>query len=194
MTGREVRYPTVADRPWSGRVPDRYRTTVRRLVRYSGVSAVSTATSLVTLGFLVGVAGMSAMAANVIATAVGTVPSFELNRRWVWRAAGRRSVLGQVVPFCALSFAGLVVSTLAVGAASARTAGWGHWSHTVAVLAANVAAYGSLWVIQYVLADRVLFVHRDGASPIAAPGPGPAVVQLPVDPVPPVREQVPTGR
>ena len=43
--------------------------------------------------------------ANVVATAAGTVPSFELNRRWVWNKTGRRSfarrdrpVLGAVVP------------------------------------------------------------------------------------------------
>ena len=86
-----------------------------RLVRYSAVSVVSTTTSLLTLGVLVGLAATPAVWANVVATAVGTVPSFELNRRWVWRAGGRRSVLRQVVPFCALSATGLVVSTVAVG-------------------------------------------------------------------------------
>ena len=135
-----------------------------RLARYSMVSVVATSTSLVTLGVLVGLVGTPAVVANVIATAVGTVPSFELNRRWVWGAAGRRSLLRQVVPFGALSFTGLAVSTVAVGVASAHTAGWGHWAHTAAVLAANVAAYGSLWVVQYVLLDRVLFARRPGVT------------------------------
>lgn len=165
------------------RLPGRHRTTVLRLVRYSGVSAVSTATSLTVLGILVGLAGTPAMVANVIATGVGTVPSFELNRRWVWRATGRRSVLGQVVPFCALSLTGLVASTVAVGAASARTIGWGHWGHTAAVLAANVIAYGSLWVVQYVLADRVLFVDRTrGARAGGDPAPATPVDRRPIVP------------
>ena len=73
-----------------------------------------------------------------MATGVGTVPSFELNRRWVWSHEGRRSLFGQIVPFCLLSFTGLVVSTVAVGVTAGRTAGWSHWSHTAAVLAANV--------------------------------------------------------
>ncbi len=139
------------------RALDAHRHTALRLVRYSAVSVVATTTSQVTLGVLVGVVGTPAMWANVMATAVGTVPSFELNCRWVWGADGRRSVLRQVVPFCALSATGLVVSTAAVGLASARTLTWGHWAHTASVLLANVAAYGSLWVAQYVLLDRVLF-------------------------------------
>jgi putative flippase GtrA len=140
-----------------------------RLVRYAAVSGVSTTTSLVTLGLLVGLAGVPATWSNVTATAVGTVPSFELNRRWVWNASGRRSLFGQVVPFCALSFAGLVVSTVAVGIVAAHTEGWGHWSHTLAILSANVSAYGTLWVVQYLLLDRVLFRARPGSPGHSGP-------------------------
>ena len=156
-------------------VPVGHRHTVLRLVRYSAVSGVATTTSLVTLGLLVGLVGMPATWANVLAMAVGTVPSFELNRRWVWRAGGRRSVLGQMVPFATLSATGLVVSTVAVGVASARTAAWGHGAHTAAVLCANVAAYGSLWLVQYALLDRVLFRPRTAVAPVGVGTPrGPA--------------------
>ncbi|HVX21841.1 MAG TPA: GtrA family protein [Acidimicrobiales bacterium] len=136
--------------------------------RYCAVSAVSTATGLTVLGLLVGVAGVGATVANVVATAVGTVPSFELNRRWVWAHDGKRSVTRQVLPFVALSFTGLLVSTVAVHLAAARTAGWSTGWHTAAVEAANVAAYGVLWVVQFFLLDRVLFAHRrtaDGVRP-----------------------------
>ncbi len=132
---------------------------VAKLLRYSAVSGVATATSLGILGVLVGLFRVDAVVANVVATAVGTVPSFELNRRWVWADRTRRSVFRQVTPFCTLSFAGLVVSTLAVHAASARTIGWSRGWHTLAVEVANVSAYGALWVVQFVLLDRVLFHH-----------------------------------
>src|SRR5438270_2291653 len=92
--------------------PSRWRAGLARLGRYASVSAVSTATTLTVLGLLVGVAGAPAGWANVAATALGTVPSFELNRRWVWSARGRRSLLRQVAPFAALSLAGLGLSTL----------------------------------------------------------------------------------
>jgi putative flippase GtrA len=70
-----------------------------------------------------------------------------------------------VVPFTALSFTGLLVSTVTVGLVSARTTSWSHWGHTVAVELANVAAYGSLWVVQYVVLDRFLFRNREGTPP-----------------------------
>jgi putative flippase GtrA len=150
------------------------RATVVRLMRYSAVSLVATSTSLVTLGVLVGLAGLPATWSNVIATGVGTVPSFELNRRWVWNHQGRRSLLGQIVPFCCLSFTGLVVSTLAVGVVAGRTSGWGHWSHTVAVMAANLAAYGTLWVVQFHLLNRVLFrTPQPESAPPVTPVPLP---------------------
>ena len=147
-----------------------------QLLRYSAVSGVSTITSLTVLGVLVGLFGVDAVLANVLATAVGTVPSFELNRRWVWFDRSQRSVLRQVTPFCTLSFAGLVISTLTVRAVSARTIDLGRGWHTLAVEAANVAAYGALWVVQFVLLDRVLFRHsrasgsaRAAVAAVAAP-------------------------
>jgi len=136
------------------------------LLRYCAVSGVATGTSLVTLGILVGIVGTNATLANVVATAVGTVPSFELNRRWVWAQQGRRSLVRQVIPFSALSFAGLVLSTLAVKVAADHTASLGRGWHTLAVEAANVAAYGILWVLQFVILDRVLFTGPGRRRPV----------------------------
>jgi putative flippase GtrA len=143
----------------------------RQLLRYAGVSLISTLSSLSVLGLLVGVCGVGAVEANLVATAAGTVPSFELNRRWVWSRVGPRSIGREVVPFCALSFAGLLLSTVTVRAASILSGHSGRLIHTGAVELANVGAYGSLWVLQFVLLDRVLFA-RSGVRPdrpLAAP-------------------------
>jgi putative flippase GtrA len=134
----------------------------RQLVRYGAVSAVATSVSLTVLGALVWTQAMPAVWANVVATAVGTVPSFELNRRWVWGKRGRRSLMAEIGPFCFLSFAGLALSTLAVGAAAgwAADAGVGDTVRTLVVEGASVAAFGTLWVLQFILLDRVLFGRR----------------------------------
>jgi putative flippase GtrA len=114
------------------------------------------------LGALVWTRATPAAWANVIATLAGVVPSFELNRRWVWGKTGRRSVAKEVVPFVALSGTGLALSTLAVAVAS-RWADAHHLAdgmRTIAVQGANLAAFGVVWVAQFVLLDRVLFRRR----------------------------------
>jgi putative flippase GtrA len=136
------------------------RARARQLVRYGSVSIIATTTSLAVLVALVATNTVTPVVANVIATFAGMVPSFELNRRWVWRARGRPSVRRQVVPFVALSLAGLALSTVTVHVAAAVTADWSRATATVAVVAANLGAFGLVWVAQFVILDRLLFRHR----------------------------------
>src|SRR5207245_2331074 len=119
------------------------------------------------LGVLVATGALAAGWANVVATSAGIGPSFELNRRWVWGRKGRRSVVSEIGPFCTLTFAGLVLSTVAVALAArwAASTGLDAASTTVAVEAANVAAFGSLWLVQFAILDRVLFRPPLAASP-----------------------------
>ena len=135
---------------------------VTRVARCMGVSVITTIISVTvlaatTLGF-----GLEAWIANVLATAVATVPSYHLNRRWTWGKRDASDVWREVMPFWALSFAGLVLSTLAV----ALSDSWLHGAHlgeplrTFVILAAHLSGFGLLWVAQFVLLDRVLFVHR----------------------------------
>lgn len=143
-----------------------FRTHFAKLMRYAAVSVVSTLTSLTVLGVLVGVLSAPAGWANVIATTVATVPSFELNRRWVWTRRGDRSFLREVAPFAALSFTGLVISTLNVHLVGlwATSADWGRLLRTVAIEVTNVGTFGCLWLFQYVLCDRFLFRSAGSAA------------------------------
>jgi putative flippase GtrA len=136
------------------------------LVRMSRCMAVSVFTTLLSLAVflsLLNVMDVTAWKANVVATAVGTVPSYLLNRRWVWGRTGSGDLRREIVPFWALSFTGLVVSTVVVD----RAEGWVRAAHIVgaqrslALAGANIAAFGSLWVMQFLLLDKVLFVRRD---------------------------------
>lgn len=135
---------------------------VHQLLRYGAVSIVATTTSLLVLGALVTTRALSPGWANVVATAVGTIPSFELNRRWVWHRQGAASTRREVVPFAALSAAGLVLSTLAVSLAGRWTdhAGLTGASRTLTIQCASIAAFGTLWLAQFVILDRVLFAER----------------------------------
>ena len=61
---------------------------------------------------------MPAVAANVVANVVATVPSYVLNRRWVWGRGGRSHFWREVMPFWVLSFIGLAFSSPPVWLAS----------------------------------------------------------------------------
>ncbi|MGE0879404.1 MAG: GtrA family protein [Acidimicrobiia bacterium] len=132
---------------------------VAKLVRYAAVSAICTTLSLTILAVLVGTRAMSAGWANIVATLGGIGPSFELNRRWVWGRKGGRSLAAEVVPFAVLSVSALVLSTVAVSAAAgwASRAGFSNGTRALVALIANVVVFGTIWVVQYVICDRVLF-------------------------------------
>lgn len=146
----------------------------RQFLRYGTVSLISTAISLVVLGTLVAFQVMPAAWANIVATFIGTVPSFELNRRWVWGHTGQRSVGKQVVPFFALTFIGLGLSTVCVYLAShwAQNRGMDASQQAIIAQLANLVGFGSLWLIQFVILDRVLF-----KSPVEAPNPVEALAE-----------------
>jgi hypothetical protein len=78
-------------------------------------------------------------------------------RRQRDRHGGRH--LPEVVPFWILSFTGLALSTLTVSLAAtwADAAGLGGAARTALIEMANVAAWGTLWVAQFVILDRYLF-------------------------------------
>ncbi len=134
---------------------------IAKLLRYSGASIVSMAIGLLALGVGIDVFHFSPTVANVFAIAVCTGPSFELNRRWVWNVRGRAGA-GEIVPFCLLAAAGLVLSTLAVRYAGSHSVSFANPWRTFAVDGANLAAYAQLWVIRYFVLDRFLFADKTG--------------------------------
>src|SRR5205807_2548438 len=101
--------------------------------------------------------GVAAAEANVIATVAGIGPSYALNRRYVWKLRGRSRFVQQVLPFWIFSVAGLVASTVAVDAAARYASAYTGTLRSLALLAANLATFGSLWLVQFLLLDRVLF-------------------------------------
>ena len=86
-----------------------------KLIKYAFVSVISTVVSQVTLILVFGVFHlMSEVPANVVANVLATVPSYVLNRRWVWGKSGKSHFWKEVAPFWILSFVGLAFSSLAV--------------------------------------------------------------------------------
>ena len=135
------------------------RTLVQRLTRCMGVSVVSTTISVVVLVSATFVLGLAAWIANVIAVCAATGPSYSLNRRWTWGRRDTSHPWREVMPFWAMSFLGLLISTLLVGV----TGAWAAHIHlpepfgTFSLLGAHLSGFALLWGIQFVVLDRVLF-------------------------------------
>ena len=132
-----------------------------RLARCMGVSVVSTAVCFSVLIVLTVAFGVAAALANVIATTIATVPSYHLNRRWTWGRRDRSDPWREVLPFWVLAFCGLALSTVTVAIADARAASM-HLApalRTPIVLASHLGGFGALWILQFVLLDRVLFAR-----------------------------------
>ncbi len=129
--------------------------------------AVSVGTTLLSAALLVALslgAGVPAGTSNVIAVCCGIVPSrIFANRSWVWKQTGRGSVLREVAPFWILSLAGLVLSTIAVSLPSR----FGHRTYLVVgrpidrAAARKPSVCSALWVVQFVVLDRVIFTHGE---------------------------------
>jgi putative flippase GtrA len=140
----------------------------RKLIRYTLVSIISVIVSQIVLIILVGPIGWAARTANIVATGVGTVPSYELNRRWAWGKKGRGHLWKEVVPFWTLSFIGLAFSTWSADFAEsqAQQHNLSHTALTVVVALGSLAAWGILWIGKFVFFNKVLFrTHPEDLEP-----------------------------
>jgi putative flippase GtrA len=156
----------------------------RKMFRYVAQSAITTVFSFLVLGFVYGVLRLwTEVPSTVFANVVATVPSYFLNRNWVWGKRGRSHVFKEVVPFWLASIAGIVLSIFT--ATGARHIGIEYFPHhhglrTVLVEVANLAAFGILWIAKFVLFNKLFHHHAipglDEASAEAAHD-GPEVVE-----------------
>jgi len=128
-----------------------------KLLRYAAVSIVCTSVSVLALAVLVGVLAAPATWANFGVVGAMILPAFELSRRWVWPSHGSGWPWNQIVPFGVLSLSALALSTLAVHYAAVATAHSPRSTRTLAVEAATLSAFAVLWLVQYIVNDRVLF-------------------------------------
>ncbi len=133
-----------------------------KLFKYAGVSVISTAVSQITLLLVYGVFHwLSAVPANILANVLATVPSYTLNRRWVWGKGGKSHFWREVVPFWVLAFVGLAFSSLAVWLAEqfAHHHHLTHASTSLLVNAANLLSFAILWIAKFVIYNKLFHVE-----------------------------------
>jgi putative flippase GtrA len=134
----------------------------RKIFRYSMVSVISTAVSLIVIAIVYGGLQLwSEVPSTIFGNAVATFPSYWLNRKWAWGKHGRSHFLKEVVPFWTMAAAGIAFSI--VGASLARHIGikynLDHFEQTVLVLVANVLSFAVFWVAKLLLFNK-MFAHE----------------------------------
>lgn len=129
-----------------------HRPALARLARYGAVSAIGVLVTQVTLLLCVIALGMASASANVVAVTTGAVPSYLINRAWVWQRRDSHSLGREVLPFWAMALAGLALSTFTVAWADRQFDG-----APLALSLANISAFGVLWSAKFVVLDKVLF-------------------------------------
>lgn len=135
----------------------------QKAVRYMAVSVITVAVSQVALFTLYAGLHWTARSSNVLAVVIGGIPSYYLNRRWTWGKTGPSHLLKEVVPFWAIAFVGLVFSTWTAGLAEswAHDASDSRLAQAMIINAAVIAAFGVLWVVKFVVFNKVLFVQDE---------------------------------
>ena len=136
----------------------------RKIFRYSMVSVISTGVSTLTLLLVYGVLKLwSEVPSAVFANVVATFPSYWLNRRWAWGKSGRSHLTKEILPFWAMSLAGIAFSIifawLAKEVGGPKYLNLDHLEQTVLLAAANIFAFGLFWVLKLLLFNRLFKVH-----------------------------------
>jgi putative flippase GtrA len=137
--------------------------TGKKLIKYTMVSIISVIISQALLALAFGVFGWTAAWSNVFAVALSSLPAYYLNRAWAWGKRGKSHWLKEVVPFWAMSFLGLALSTVFVHIAEDRAQAYSD-SRAVQTLIVNLAAlsaFGVLWIGKFIILNKVMFAHHE---------------------------------
>jgi putative flippase GtrA len=136
----------------------------QKLLKYSAASAVSVVISVFFLVIFAGLFRWGPVLSSTLATAIATVPSYHLNRKWAWGKSGRSHWRREVVPFWVLALIGWAFSTYSVKLAdsSLRHSSMAHIERTGIVAIVYIGAFGVFWIVKFVIFNKVLFVpHHD---------------------------------
>jgi len=128
----------------------------RRAIRYSATSLICVGITQCLIILFYGVIGMEAVPSNLSATMITSIPAFALNKYWVWGKRGRAHMRREVLPFWAFTVAGWILSTGMVALVT-NLAGGNETERTILVMAANIAGFGTLWVLKYIFLDKIMF-------------------------------------
>ena len=103
--------------------------------------------------------GAAAVVATMVAFLAGAVPNYILNRRWSWRSRG------QMLPYAIIVVGSAIIAALVTTLTSHLVQGIdSHAWKTVLVTGSYFGTYGVLFILKFVLFDRLVFVKPEPAA------------------------------
>lgn len=136
--------------------------TGRKTLRFAAVSAIAILLSQGTNFFGYGILKLSTSNTQLLSFVVSTIPSYYLNRAWVWKKNGRSSMRREIIPFWTVSIVQLIVSLAYVAWAQrfVEHATTSHPLRTLGFLFNTLFIYGVMWIGKFFYFNKVLFVHK----------------------------------
>lgn len=130
----------------------------RKMIKFAMVSIISALTSFAVLAIVYGALRLWSEVPSVLfANLVAGVPSYLLNRQWVWGKSGRSHLVKEILPFAVISVTGIGFSLFTASLAHdyATSHHLHHLVRTVLVLATNIASFGILWLVKFAILNRL---------------------------------------
>ena len=126
--------------------------------RYSASSVVATVISQLAFALCYWF-GMAAVVATLVAWLAGAVPNYVINRRWTWRNQG------QMLPYAIIVVSSAVAAALVTTATDHLVQGIdSHAWKTVLVTGSYFGTYAVLFILKFVLFDRLVFAKPAPAA------------------------------
>lgn len=137
-----------------------------KVVKYGMVSGVSVVVTLATLRIALHF-DVRPWVAQSMASIAGAIPSYYLNRAWVWGKTGKSHMRKEVIPFWIMFAVGFFVAIGCVSIMDHFTTDLSKaWQDNLNT-AASFLAYGGLWVIKYLIFNKFLFAnHEEDLDPV----------------------------
>lgn len=129
--------------------------------KYSASSVIATVLSQVAFALCYWF-GTAAIVASLVAWVSGAVPNYVLNRRWTWGRSGQK--LPYTIIVVASAIAAAVVTSVTDHLVQPLES---HLWKTVLVTGSYLGTYAVLFIVKFVLFDRLVFA-RTGAAPVEA--------------------------